>query len=267
MHKLVRAVRFSINPFLPADADGFNSFASKPAGDGLAIFFELSVGLAGQVERRSGFIVNVNEIDDKVRRFVVPIFAERVRNDFRRRSHIGFSVLAGLLRKAKETIAPQFPAAMVTELTLKLNPFRKLAIDCEDYRMIYFSEKFEFASTHRLWNEQLSEQQNIELFGKCAHPSGHGHNYLLEVTVKMPQQDCDSFRIASFEQAVEDELISLLDHRNLNVDVPQFAGTNPTVENIAVFAWGKIVGKLGNGASLHCVTVWETDKTYCSYYG
>jgi 6-pyruvoyltetrahydropterin/6-carboxytetrahydropterin synthase len=64
---------------------------------------------------------------------------------------------------------------------------------------------------------------------------------------------------------VDDELIKVVDHKNLNADVAEFSKTNPTVENIAAFAWKRIAGKFGE-ASLHCVTVWETDKTYCSYY-
>jgi 6-pyruvoyltetrahydropterin/6-carboxytetrahydropterin synthase len=65
---------------------------------------------------------------------------------------------------------------------------------------------------------------------------------------------------------VDDELVQVVDHKNLNADVAEFGKTNPTVENIAVFAWGKLAGKFGE-AKLHCVTVMETDKTYCSYYG
>jgi 6-pyruvoyltetrahydropterin/6-carboxytetrahydropterin synthase len=65
---------------------------------------------------------------------------------------------------------------------------------------------------------------------------------------------------------VDDELVKLVDHRNLNADVDHFGKTNPSVENIAAFAWNKLVGKFGE-ATLHRVTIWETDKTYCSYYG
>jgi 6-pyruvoyl-tetrahydropterin synthase len=65
---------------------------------------------------------------------------------------------------------------------------------------------------------------------------------------------------------VDEEFIRLVDHKNLNVDVVELSKINPTVENIAALAWNKLVGKFGE-AVLHCVTVWETDKTYCSYYG
>jgi 6-pyruvoyltetrahydropterin/6-carboxytetrahydropterin synthase len=130
--------------------------------------------------------------------------------------------------------------------------------------MVYFSEKFEFAAMHKLWNNDFSEKQNLKVFGKCANPAGHGHNYIVEVTIKMPANE-NSFHISDFERVVDNELIKLVDHKNLNADVDQFSRTNPTVENIAAFAWNRLVGKFGE-AALHCVTVWETDKTYSSYY-
>ena len=131
--------------------------------------------------------------------------------------------------------------------------------------MIYFSEKFEFAAMHKLWNDDFSPERNFEVFGKCANPAGHGHNYVVEVTTKAPAGK-DGFCIGDFERTVNDEFIKLVDHKNLNADVEYFAKAIATVENIAVFAWDKLVGKFGE-AKLHCVTVWETDRTYCSYYG
>jgi 6-pyruvoyltetrahydropterin/6-carboxytetrahydropterin synthase len=287
MHKLARKVRFSINPFLPKDSSGFNSFSSKPAGEGLSIFFELSVMLVGEVEAGTGFVANVIDIDKNVREYVVPIFARRVRSDFRQGEHIGFGEITELLKSAWGQLADKFGTARLSELSLALNPFRKVAVDCEDCKMIYFSEKFEFAATHKLWNEGFSEQRNLEVFGKCANPAGHGHNYVVEVTIKMPApleicaEDAsvapgellltgpvsgNGFCIGDFEKIVDDELIKVVDHKNLNADVGRFSKTNPTVENIVAFAWSKLVGKFGE-AELHCVTVWETDKTSCSYYG
>jgi len=265
MHKLARQVRFSINPFLPEDSHGFNSFVSKPAGEGLSIFFELSVKLAGETEPATGFVTNVVDIDRNVREYVVPIFAERVRKDFRQSKHIGFCEITELLKSAWGQLAGKFRPARLSELSLALNPFRKAAVDCEDCKMIYFSEKFEFAAMHKLWNEDFSDERNLQVFGKCANPAGHGHNYVVEVTVKTPTEK-NSFHIGDFEKVVDDELIKLLDHKNLNADVAEFGKTNPTVENISAFARKRIVGKFGE-AVLHCVTVWETDKTYCSYYG
>ena len=105
MHKLVREVRFSVNPFLPEDNLGFNSFSSKPAGEGLAVFFELCVGLVGSVEPNTGFVVNVMDIDKGVREDVVPIFAERIRGHFRQGKHVGFAEIIELLKAAERALA------------------------------------------------------------------------------------------------------------------------------------------------------------------
>ncbi|MCP4607232.1 MAG: hypothetical protein GY845_00765 [Planctomycetes bacterium] len=265
MHKLARQVRFSINPFLAENNEGFNSYASKPAGEGLSIFLELSVEVIGKIEPATGFVVNVTDIDNNVRKFAVPIFSEKIKHDFRRAQHVGLFALAELLKSAWNILADKFETAQLSKLSLKLNPFRKMAIDLKDFEMVYFSEKFEFAAMHKLWNDDFSEKQNLEVFGKCANPAGHGHNYVVEVTIKTPTNKND-FHICDFEKIVENELIQLVDHKNLNADVSHFSKTIPTIENIAVYAWNKLAGKFGE-AVLHCVNVWETDKTYCSYFG
>lgn len=257
----------------------------------MSIFFELFVEVAGEVEPATGFVVNVLDIDRKVREFVVPIFAERIRKAFRQGKHIGFFEIAELLKSGWGQLSDKFGTARISQLSLRLNPFRKVTIESKDCKMIYFSEKFEFAATHKLWNEEFSEERNFEVFGKCANPSGHGHNYIVEVTIKAPAplevrtedaaaasgdslltgpEDKEVFRVGDFERIVDEELIQVVDHKNLNVDVAEFGRTNPTVENIAVFAWNKLAGKFGEvrqNAGLHCVAVWETDKTYSSYYG
>jgi 6-pyruvoyltetrahydropterin/6-carboxytetrahydropterin synthase len=265
MHRLVRQVRFSVNPFLQEQIEGYNSYCSRPSGEGLALYFELSVGLVGETAEATGFVINVVEIDKAVREHVVPLFVERIKTEFERGTHIGLGQITELLRQSGKRLAGKFGKAMVSEIGLKLNPLRTAAIDCEDMKMIYFSEKFEFAATHKLWNDDYPAQKNIEFFGKCANPEGHGHNYVIEVTVKA-QQGGDDLRIGDFEKVVEREFIEVVDHKNLNVDVEHFVRTIPSVENMAVFAWEKLNGGFGE-AKLHSVTIWETDKTFCTYYG
>lgn len=278
MHKLIRHVRFSINPFFQTEVEGANPYASRPAGEGLSIFFELSVALTGDLDRSTGFVMNVLDIDETVRSLVVPLFAKRIKADFKRGKHISLYELAEILNSAREKLVGKFDKAVLSDLTLKLNPFRKLSLDCsredlsfvalakkEDCKMIYFGEKFEFAAMHRLWNDQFSDERNFALFGKCANPTGHGHNYIIEVTIETAPQASD-FCIGDFEKIVDGEFVKQVDHKNLNVDVSGLNGINPTVENIASFAWDRLVDKF-SPAKLHCVTVWETDKTSCSYYG
>jgi 6-pyruvoyltetrahydropterin/6-carboxytetrahydropterin synthase len=249
---------------LPVDEPGFNSFASKPAGEGLVAFFELGVELAGEVNPATGLIVNVSDIDKTVREDAIPIFAEGIRASYKTARHINFYELTEFLKSVWAKLADKFGLAKLSKLSLKLNPFRTLAVNEPDCSMVYFSEKFEFAAAHKLWNEQFGERKNIEVFGGCANPAGHGHNYIVEVTVKWPAGQ--ELETGEFEKVVHQELIQQVDHKNLNEDVPEFRQVTPTVENIAVFAWNKLSGKFGK-AVLHCVTVWETDKTYSSYYG
>ncbi len=265
MHRLTRRVRFSVNPFLSEQLEGANSFSSKPVGEGLAIFFELSIELADTVEPATGFIVNVSDIDKIVRNNVVPVFINSVQEYYHQTKHISLSTIIELMKSSYEKLKNKFGTAKISNLTLNLNPFRKVTLKSEDMNMIYFSEKFEFAATHKLWNENFTEEQNLEIFGKCANPTSHGHNYIVEVTIKMPA-DRSGFKISDFEQMVDSELIKIVDHKNLNLDVERFKKTNPTVENITTFAWEKLIGKFDNQL-LHCVTIWESDRTYCSYYG
>ena len=265
MQKLTRQVRFSVNPFLAENHRGYNSFASRPSGEGLSIFLELSAEVTGPVDPATGFVVNVSEIDRNVREFAVPIFAERIKKNFQAAKHIGLAEIVELLRSTWDRLVGKFGTAKLSELSLKLNPFRKIIVNSKDINMVLFCEKFEFAAMHKLWNDDFSEQQNMKVFGKFANPAGHGHNYIVEVTLQMPSNRNDFF-IAHFEKVVDDELIKLLDHRNLNADLEFFKKNNPTVENIATLAWNRLKGKFDK-AKLHRVTVWETDKTYCSYEG
>ena len=264
MVRLGRQVRFSINPFLDGDSPGFNAYSSKPAGEGLAVYLELTAELVGPITPQTGMIVNVSEIDEIVRRAAVPVLAAQIRAHLRRAEHLPLHVLAQIQRSACEQLADQFPAAQVDRLILNLNPFRKLTMDPKEPGMMYFSEKFEFAATHKLWNDRFSEQENFAIFGKCANPTGHGHNYIVEVTVKTAVDG--TLKVGEFERVVDTHLMQLVDHKNLNVDVPEFQQRIATVENLAVFAWERLVDRF-EPARLHGVTVWESDRTYCSYYG
>src|SRR3990172_6552708 len=101
--------------------------------------------------------------------------------------------------------------------------------------MIHLTQAFEFAAAHRLSCEGLSDAENQRLFGKCSNPHGHGHNYLLEVTVAGPADDRTGTLVdlARLDRTVRERIIDPFDHKNLNLECPDFARLNPTVENIA----------------------------------
>jgi 6-pyruvoyltetrahydropterin/6-carboxytetrahydropterin synthase len=264
MHKLGREVRFSLNPFTENTVDGHNSFASRPSGEGLAIYFALFVELEGEVDEPTGFVVNVVDIDRTVRKNVVPIFADGIGAAYRNKREVTLAGLMMILRTSWVKLAGHTDEARLTKLTLALNPNRRIAIDSEDSAMFEFSEKFEFAAMHKLWNESFSPEQNFDVFGKCANPTGHGHNYVLEVTVA--SESAGALKMGDFERVVDERFVNIVDHRNLNVDVPQFGQLIPTVENIASVAWQCLDGRFGQ-ARLVRVSVWETDKTYATCSG
>jgi len=135
----------------------------------------------------------------------------------------------------------------------------------EQDNAMYFSEKFEFAAMHKLWNNDLSDEQNFRAFGKCANPAGHGHNYTAQIEVRLGDDD-NEFDVVDYQQCVKEALVDLVDHKNLNADVAYFDDKNPTVENIARFAWEQLVGRFDK-AELSKVVIWETDKTCCTYIG
>lgn len=265
MHRLSRQTRFSVNPFLNETEIGCNSYTSKPSGEGLALYFAFWVELLAEVDKETGFVVNVVEIDKVVRSYAVPQISDFIKQRFINNKHISLVDLFEKLKLIAPELNNKFGRPTLAKIGLELNPFRKIAIELENNKMAYFSEKFEFAAMHKLWNNDFTDEKNFEVFGKCANPSGHGHNYVIEVTVENESFD-ESFRIGKFEQIVSKELIDILDHKNLNVDVQYFSENIPTVENIAVFAWEKLSNKI-EGPRLSNVTVWESDRTSCSYCG
>ena len=94
----------------------------------------------------------------------------------------------------------------------------------------------------------------------------HGHNYHVEVTVKREGGQEGHGWGGKFEKVVDDNFINVVDHKNLNEDIEGLKGKNPTVENITSFAWEQLKGRF-DGAELESITIWETDRAYCTYKG
>jgi 6-pyruvoyltetrahydropterin/6-carboxytetrahydropterin synthase len=96
------------------------------------------------------------------------------------------------------------------------------------------TRRYRFAASHRLHADALSEEENRRLYGKCNNPYGHGHDYVLEVTVEgAPDASGQIADRAALDGLVRDRALSRLDHMNLNQDLPEFTTTVPTTENLA----------------------------------
>jgi 6-pyruvoyltetrahydropterin/6-carboxytetrahydropterin synthase len=129
------------------------------------------------------------------------------------------------------------------------------------------TRRVHFNAAHRLHNPKLSDAENRELFGLCNNPSFHGHNYELDVSVEGEVDPRTGYvaDLGEVKRIVEERVLQRLDHRNLNVDVPELKDTNPTTENLAVFIWGMLEGRLPG--RLKRVVLWETPRNYVEYSG
>jgi len=134
--------------------------------------------------------------------------------------------------------------------------------------MILLTRKAEFSSSHYYWNEKWSAEENARVFGKCANRNGHGHNYTLEVTVAGEIDPATGFVVdlKELKDVMEREVVSVYDHRHLNLEVPEFKQAQPTTENIAIAVWKRLDGKIA-GAKLHRVRVYELPDLFADYYG
>lgn len=135
--------------------------------------------------------------------------------------------------------------------------------------MICISKTFEFCASHRLACPEWSNEKNSAVFGKCANPNGHGHNYRLEVTVSGPiQPETQMVMDASVLDAiVQERVIQELDHKHLNADVAWLQGHIPTVEVILECIWNELeepVKLAGNGAQLEKLVLHETSRIFAT---
>jgi len=134
--------------------------------------------------------------------------------------------------------------------------------------MVYLTRKAEFSASHYYHNPKLSDEENRRLFGKAGNPNGHGHNYTLEITVKGSVDPTSGFVVdlKQLKETMHREVLDAMDHRFLNKEVPEFATTIPTTENLAIAIWQRLAPKL-NHARLHRVRVYETPDLFVDFYG
>lgn len=132
------------------------------------------------------------------------------------------------------------------------------------------TKRVEFSASHVCRNEQLSEEENRRIFGAAANPLGHGHNYLLDVTMVGEPDPVTGMvmDLKELKEILNREVIDPLDHRFLNREVPPFERVIPTAENIAVEIWKRLAKAIPPGhARLHSVRLWETSDLYVEYFG
>jgi len=134
--------------------------------------------------------------------------------------------------------------------------------------MVYLTRKAEFSAAHYYHNPDLTPEENQRIFGKCNNPHGHGHNYMLEVTVRGTVDPRSGFVVdlKQLKDIMHREVLDALDHRFLNKEIPEFFKTIPTTENLAIAIWRRLAPKL-SAAELYRVRVYETPDLFVDVYG
>lgn len=130
------------------------------------------------------------------------------------------------------------------------------------------SRKAHFNAAHRLYNNEWTDARNAQVFGKCANPNFHGHNYELVVSVKGEIHPETGFvmDMKVLKDLIREEVEEKFDHKNLNEEVPEFKTLNPTAENISVIIWNKLRPSIDEALELS-VTLYETPRNFVTYSG
>ena len=134
--------------------------------------------------------------------------------------------------------------------------------------MVYLTRRATFSASHRLWSKALSETENYTLYDKCANPNGHGHNYILEVTVQgEPDPQTGMFiNLSEIKQIINEQVVDWVDHKHLNYDVPWLEGIIPTTEMLVIKFWERLESSFPQG-QLYEVKLQETENNYAIYRG
>jgi 6-pyruvoyltetrahydropterin/6-carboxytetrahydropterin synthase len=228
--------------------------------------------VAGEIDERTGMVVNITDVDRVLKQHVIGPLANR---------HLTYEAphfadtpptLENIARYIADTFTAHFhdPAARLTRVTVWESPTLWATLGWENnQKMIALTRSLDFAAAHRLHAPGLSDTQNCEIFGKCNNPHGHGHNYGVEVTVTGEPDPVTGMLVdlAALDEVLDREIMARFDHKHLNLDTPDFADINPTSENLTRVIWDHLDGKIPAPARLYRVVVRETDRNYFEYYG
>ena len=221
--------------------------------------YTLHVTVEGNVNPANGMIVNIKDVDAVLKAQFLPQLSNRSLNDevghFARVAPTVENILAFIWAEILRIGLP--PEVTLTDL--KLEETNTLYGEYEGMKTT-LTRIYEFAASHRLHAPGLSDQENVRLFGKCNNPAGHGHNYVLEVTVGGTTDQTTGMicSIDDLDRIVGAEVVDRYDHRNLNEDIPEFQGRATTSENVAIEIFNRLSDKVP--ATLERVRLYETAR-------
>jgi 6-pyruvoyltetrahydropterin/6-carboxytetrahydropterin synthase len=133
----------------------------------------------------------------------------------------------------------------------------------------YQTRRITFSACHRLHSPHLSEAENVEVFGKCNHVNGHGHNYIVKVTLfgEIDPKTGMILNMTLLKKYMEQAIMKPMDHKNLDKDVEYFKSRPSTTENLTVFIWTEMKKVMNKPDLLYEVEVYETENNIVKYRG
>lgn len=229
--------------------------------------YTVEATVRGQLDKGSGIVVNLVDVKEWLADAVAPLENQYVDADtplMEGRQPSTENLARLLWRRLEPHVAPT-PARLSRVRVAESDEIWSEYAGEGD--VVYATRVYDFSAAHRLHAEALTDEENQRLFGKCNWPGGHGHNYVLEVTVHGPVDPDTGFcyPLDRLDNIVDERVLRRLDHRHLNTDVPEFQHRNPTSENLAVVIWDALQPEVGD--ALFRIRLHETARNVFEYYG
>ncbi|MBW4649553.1 MAG: 6-carboxytetrahydropterin synthase [Kastovskya adunca ATA6-11-RM4] len=263
-----RRARFSASHryWLPelSEAENVQQFGLGSRFPGHGHNYVLFVSLAGELDEY-GMVQNLSEVKQVIKREVTSQLDYAYLNDIWPEFQQTLPTTENIARAIWQRLAPYLPLVRI-----QLFEHPELWADYQgDAMKAYLTISNHFSAAHRLARPDLSYEENSKIYGKCARPNGHGHNYHMEVTV---QGEIDPrtgmiVDLGALQKTIDDYVLESVDHTFLNKDIPYFANVVPTAENIAVYIRDLLQEPIRElGAELHKVKLLESPNNSCEVY-
>ena len=247
-----------------SEAENIEKFGACSRFPGHGHNYVLFVSLSGELNEH-GMVLNLSDVKQVIKREVTSQLDFSYINDVWAEFQQTLPTTENITRVIWQRLAPHLP---LVRIQIFENP--ELWADYIGNEMeAYLTVSTHFSAAHRLAQTHLSTEENFEIYGKCARPNGHGHNYHLEVTVlgEIDPRTGMIVDLVALNQAIKDYVIEPFDHTFLNKDIPYFEEVVPTAENIALYISNLLRSPIQElGASLYKVKLIESPNNSCEIY-
>ncbi len=226
--------------------------------------YVLFVSVVGDLDQY-GMVLNLSDVKQVINREVTSQLDFSYLNEVWPEFQLTLPTTENTVRVIWQRLAPYLPLVRI-----QLFEHPKLWAEYQGNSMeAYLTISTHFSAAHRLALADLSYAENCKIYGKCARPNGHGHNYHLEVTIRgeIDPRTGMVVDLAACQQAIDDTVVEPFDHTFLNKDIPHFAEVVPTAENIAVYIRNLLQQPIHNlGAQLYRIKLIESPNNSCEVY-